>query len=255
MSIWGKIVGGAVGFALGGPIGALVGGIAGHFVDVGREAQTLPPPDDDALRAGDPSGRTINSIAFTIAVIALGAKMAKADGRVTRDEVEAFKQVFHVPEGEMRNVARVFDRAKHDATGFEPYAEQVARMFADRPALLEDLLDGLFHIAKADGRVNEPELVYLERVARIFGFDAAAFARIREAHIGPDQADPYVILGIDRTADDASARRRYRELVRQHHPDTLIAQGLPEEFVRVANERLASINAAWDRIAKERGLN
>ena len=249
MSIWGKILGGAAGFALGGPIGALVGGLAGHAVDVLREDSSPGAPSDAAAEAPDGTRQS----AFTIGVIALGAKMAKADGVVTRPEVAAFREIFHVPEGELKNVAFVFDRAKSDTAGFEVYAAQVAKLFRGRPNVLEDLLDGLFHIAKADGEVHQAELRYLAEVARIFGFDEAAFARIREAHIGPDAADPHAILGVSRDVDEAGLKAAWRALVRTHHPDTLIAEGMPGEFVAIANERLARINDAYDRVRRERG--
>ncbi len=251
MSIWGKIIGGAAGFALGGPLGALLGAIAGHAVDVRRsqaeEAEAEPQSRDD--RSGT------KQIAFTIAVIVLGAKMAKADGIVSRSEVAAFKEVFRVPDNELRNVARVFDQAKNDPGGFEPYAKQIARMFRKDHPVLEELLDGLFHIAKADGRVDGSEIDFLKRVAAIFGFDDGEFARIRESHLGPDKADPYTILGIGRGASNEEIKQAWRKLVRDTHPDKLMAQGLPAEFIELANEKLATINAAYDKIAKERGIN
>ena len=240
MSVWGKVIGATAGFAVGGPIGALLGGIAGHVFDRSR---------------GEDTGDATRQIAFTIGVIVLGAKMAKADGVVTRDEVEAFKEVFQIPPKEMKNVARVFDRARKDSGGFEPYARQVAGLFADSPDVLEDLLDGLFHIAKADNVMHPAEMDFLENVAAIFGFDDATFARIRESHVGPDAADPYRILGVTREASDDEIKSAYRNLVREHHPDTLIAQGLPEEFINIANGKLATINDAYDRIERERGLN
>jgi len=252
MSIWGKIVGGAAGFALGGPLGALLGGLAGHAVDKMRDST------EEALiaeREGrQPESGPEKSIAFTIGVIVLGAKMAKADGAVTRDEVAAFKEVFHVPQEEMRNVGRVFNQAKRDARGFEPYARQLGRMFRENPKILEELLDGLFHIARADGAVREQELAYLERVAECFGFGEADWQRIRAANVGPAEDDPYVILGVAHDADEESLRRAYRELVREHHPDRLMAQGLPEEFVSLANEKLARINRAWTEVKKRRGM-
>ncbi|HZD26628.1 MAG TPA: TerB family tellurite resistance protein [Alphaproteobacteria bacterium] len=248
-SLWGKIIGGVGGFALGGPLGALLGAVAGHAVDRWRE-------EHDEHREGRENGRDgTRQIAFTIGVIALGAKMAKADGQVTRDEVQAFKQVFRVPPGEMRNVARVFNLARTDAHGFEPYARQIARLFEPGSQVLEDLLHGLFHIAKADSVVQEAELDYLRRVAEIFGFDEAGFARIREYHIGADRNDPYTILGVPHDASDGEVKAAWRRLIRENHPDQAIARGLPEEFVDLANEKLAAINDAYDRIARSRGLN
>lgn len=239
MSIWGKILGGAAGFALGGPLGALIGAVAGHAVDSMRR-----PRDEDQTK----------SIAFTIAVIALGAKLAKADGVVTRDEVAAFKRVFRIPPEEVQNVSRVFDQARKDASGFEPYARQVARMFRDNPAVLEELLYCLAYVARADGRVHPHELEFLSKVAEIFGLDRAAFERITALRAGIGEADPYSVLGVARDISDDELKTAYRNLVREHHPDRLTAQGMPEEFVQVANDRLAEINAAWERIQKERGI-
>ena len=241
MSIWGKLVGGAAGFAVGGPLGALLGGLAGHAVDRARAN----------MQSGS-GGGDVRQVAFTIAVIALGAKMAKADGKVTGEEIRAFREVFQVPPGESHNVARIFNLARRDAHGFEPYARQIGEMFRDQPAVLEDLLDGLFHIARAD-RVYDPrEDEYLREVARLFGFSGREFARIREAHVGPGKADPYTILGVSPDASDEEIKARHRQLVREHHPDMLIAQGVPQEFVDVANQKLAAINDAHDRVQKER---
>lgn len=244
MSVWGKILGGAAGFALGGPLGALIGAVAGHAVDKLRT-----PGREGEGAAGD----TTKGIAFTIAVIVLGAKMAKADGQVTHDEVAAFKEVFHVPPDELKNVGRLFNQARKDASGFEPYAEQIGRMFRDHPAVLEELLDGLFHIARADGVVHQEELAYLERIAAIFGFNAVDWDRIRAGNVAPDKGDPFEILGMSRSAGDDEIKAAYRRLVRENHPDSLIAQGMPAEFVELANEKLAIINVAYDRIRELRG--
>jgi DnaJ like chaperone protein len=238
MSVWGKILGVSAGFALGGPLGALIGAVAGHAVDKMR---------------GDETVDTTKRIAFTIGVIVLGAKMAKADGRVTQDEVAAFKEVFHVPPDELANVGRLFNQARKDAHGFEPYARQIARTFRDNPAVLEELLDGLFHIARADGKVTDGELAYLEQVAGIFGFEAAEWDRIKAGNLGPDASDPFEILGVARDTEDGEIKAAYRKLVRENHPDRLIAQGLPPEFIALANEKLATINTAYDRIRELRG--
>ncbi len=241
MSIWGKIVGGAAGLALGGPIGLLLGAVGGHFVDRLRSEQDVDPE------------RAKRTVGFTIAVIILGAKMAKADGVVTDDEIKAFKEVFKVPESEMKNVARVFNQARQDARGFEPYAEQVAGMFQSSPEVLEELLWCLAHIAKADGVIHPGELAFLKDVARIFGFDDATFERVTALRLDGAQANPYQILGVPPDVDDAELKRAHRALVMENHPDKLIAKGMPEEFIAVANERLARINAAYDRIRELRG--
>ncbi|WP_321397699.1 TerB family tellurite resistance protein [Emcibacter sp.] len=243
MSVWGTLLGGAAGLALGGPIGALVGAFAGH-VAVKKIAE----------KVGGPIGEATEKITFTIGVIALSAKMAKADGMVTRDEINVFKQAFRVPESESRNVGRLFNLARQEATGYEPYAAQLARLFHDQPAVLEELLDILFHIAMADGVMHPAEETFLKHVARLFGFDQATYHRIREGHLGKDRRDPWVILGLEHTASDQEIKSRYRKLIKEHHPDLLMAKGVPEEFIEVANEKLAAINEAYDRIAKERKI-
>ncbi|MFQ5983898.1 MAG: TerB family tellurite resistance protein [Alphaproteobacteria bacterium] len=241
MSIWGKVLGGAAGFALGGPLGALIGALAGHAVD--RMRATRRVSDVEARR-----------IAFTIGVIVLAAKMAKADGVVTRDEINAFKRVFHVPTHELNSVGRVFNEARKEASGFESYAEQIAGMFHHNPVVLEELLNGLFHIAAADRVIHSAELTYLRRVAEIFGFDDVAFERVRARYAGVEKADPYRLLGVRSAVSDRELKAAYRRLVRENHPDVLTAQGMPKEFVQLANERLAKINDAYDRIVKQRGL-
>lgn len=189
------------------------------------------------------------SVAFTIGMIGLGAKMAKADGVVTEDEIRAFKQVFQIPEGELAAVARVFNLAKQDVAGFETYARQIARLFEARHAVLEDVLDGLFHIAKADNAFHPGEHGFLQKVAEIFGFSDADFARIRARHVEvPD--DPFLILGLAHGATAEEVRRRYLDLVREHHPDRHIAAGVPEEMVDLATERLQKINEAYERIVE-----
>lgn len=248
MSIWGKILGATAGLALGGPLGAIIGGAAGHAADMAIEGFSGPHSDASG-------GDATKQIAFTTAVIVLGAKMAKADGVVTRDEVQAFKQVFQVPANEQKGVARLFDIAKRDSRGFETYAKQLARMFADKPAVLEQLLDALFHIAKADNQYHPKEREFLSAISEIFGFDRTTFRRIEARHTVLPHDDPYAILGVDPGADDATVKSTYRTLVREHHPDRLMADGVPKEFVDKATEKLAGINAAYDSIAKERGLS
>jgi DnaJ like chaperone protein len=253
MSIWGKLAGAAAGLAIGGPIGALLGGLAGHmFID--REGKRRRERDDDDRGGERRSGRERDEIAFTIGVIALAAKLAKADGTVTRDEVDVFKRVFPVPREEEANVGHLFNLAKQDVAGFDSYARQLASLFRAKPGVLEDLLDSLFLVAKADDRLHPGELEYLRHVAEIFGFSDDEFRRIRASHFGPDHEDPYVILGVEHTISDDDLKRAYHKLVRENHPDSLIARGVPEEFVRLATEKLASINGAYELVKKERGI-
>ena len=253
MQIWGKIVGGTAGFAIGGPIAALLGVMAGHAVDHVLEtrvsSETMPaaprdPKDHPGLR----------QIAFTVGVIALGAKMARVDGEVTHREVEAFRSFFQVPEAEQGNVERFFNLAKRDSAGFETYARQVAALFPDAPEILESVLEGLFDIAKSDGKVGAAEAEYLAKVANIFGLSSSRFDRARAAALGEMECEPCVVLGIDPLATDEQIREAWLRQVKAHHPDRLIAEGLPEEAIKVANRKLALINDAYDRLRRERGL-
>jgi DnaJ like chaperone protein len=196
--------------------------------------------------------REDRGVTFTIAVIGLSAKMAKADGVVVRPEVDAFCSIFAIPPGEEKNVARVYNLAKREVAGFEAYAGDIERLLGDDSEMLEAVLDGLFEIAKADGAVHEREIAYLARVAELFGFDAVAFARIRARHVVEEGADPYLILDADPAWDFRRLQQHYRRLVTENHPDRLVARGMPEEFVRIANDRLAAINAAWDVIERRR---
>jgi DnaJ like chaperone protein len=188
------------------------------------------------------------SVAFTIAVIALGAKMAKADGRVTRDEVAAFREVFLIPPAEADNAARVFDLARTDVAGFEDYAYRIAAMFGDDSAVLHDLMEGLFHIALADGAYHPEEDAFLSRVAEIFGLSARGFRALRARFVPGQEPDCYALLGVEPDAPLEEVRRAWRRLVRETHPDRMVARGVPEEAVRLAEKRLVAINRAWERV-------
>ena len=189
------------------------------------------------------------TVGFAIATVALGAKIAKADGLVTRNEVAAFREVFIIPDGEEGNVARVYDLARQDVAGFEDYAQRVRRMFGEGAEQLADLLEGLFHIAVADGDYHPEENQFLDRVARIFGLPDHEFMRIRAEFVPDAQRDPYDVLGIPHGAPMEEARKAWRDLVRETHPDRLMAHGLPEECIRLAEKRLIAINQAWEHIA------
>ncbi|MBO6603594.1 MAG: molecular chaperone DjiA [Roseicyclus sp.] len=192
------------------------------------------------------------SVAFTIAVIALSAKMAKADGLVTRDEVTAFREVFQVPAEEEEAASRVFNLAREDVAGFEEYAARIARMFADNPAVLSDLMEGLFHIACADGAYHPKEDMFLERVAEIFGMSPRDFTSLRARHVPDAAPDPYAVLGVDSTMPLEEIRAVWRSQVRETHPDRMMGRGVPEEAIRLAEMRLRSINRAWEEISAHR---
>ena len=189
------------------------------------------------------------SVAFAIAVIGLGAKMAKADGQVTRNEVTAFREVFVIPREEEAKAARVFNLARQDVAGFEVYARRIARMFGEGHPALCDLMEGLFHIAVADGHYHPAEDDFLARVAEIFGMDARRFRSLRARFVPDAPPDPYDVLGLVPGAPLDEARAAWRALVRESHPDQMIARGVPEEAVKMAEARLVAINRAWEEIS------
>lgn len=194
-----------------------------------------------------------NTIAFTIAVVALGAKLAKADGFVSNVEVETFHKVFSTPASQSANVQRLYDLAKKDVAGFESYAAQIAELLESEPKLKRDVVEGLFHIAAADGILHEQEDAYLRRIGEIFGFSSTEFRSIRSMFVH-DPDDAYAVLGLKPDISDADLRSHYRRLVRDNHPDAATARGVPEEFIEMANRKLAAINAAYEEVARERGL-
>ncbi|WP_323778465.1 molecular chaperone DjiA [Leisingera sp.] len=198
----------------------------------------------DRLRA--PPERTV---AFAIAVIALGAKMAKADGQVTRDEVTAFREVFQIARDDETGAARVFDMARTDVAGYQEYARRIHSMFADDPTTLCDLMEGLFHIAMADGFYHPGENEFLEEVSRIFGQTPQQFQALRARFVPDAPKDPYTVLGVSPQMSREEIRMHWRKLVRDTHPDAMIARGVPEEAVRLAEKRMIDINRAWDEIS------
>ncbi len=213
-----------------------------------------------ALRAGEPLGAVFDrlrtpperSIAFTIAVIALGAKMAKADGLVTKGEVTAFREVFQIPPEEEDNAARLFNLARQDVGGFEDYARRIAKMFDTTDGALLDLMEGLFHIAIADGEFHPNENEFLARVAEIFGLTEREFHTLRSRFVPDADPDPFDVLGVDASTPLDEVRAVWRKLVRDTHPDRLMARGLPKEAIRMAEKRLIAVNRAWETINERR---
>lgn len=226
MSIWSRIADSLS--AIGDSIGGFLAGLT--------RARVTPPE---------------KTLAFTIGMIALGAKMAKADGIVREREISAFKQVFQVPDRELPAVARVFNLAKQDVVGYDSYARQIARLFKAKSSILEDVLDGLFHIAKADDAIHLAEIAFLASVANIFGFSEHDFARIKARHVAGGADDPYLVLDLPPQASIEDVKQRYRKLVRENHPDKHMAAGVPAEMIALATERLQKINEAYALILRE----
>ncbi len=196
-------------------------------------------------RLKTPPERTVG---FTIAVIALSAKMAKADGAVTHNEIIAFKQIFQIPIHEEENALNVFKLAQKDVAGFEFYAKQIARMLKNNKKLLEDLIEGLLHISMADGIYHNNENMYINRVAEIFGISLTVLKTLKARYIPGNRKDPYLVLGVTKNSSYKEIKNHWKKLVYESHPDNIIARGLPQEAINLANSRLISINAAWEEI-------
>ena len=239
MTIWGKIIGSATGFAFGGPIGALLGGAAGHAIDKFKTKQKLP--EELALK----------QIGFTIGVIVLSAKMAKADGKVTKSEIKAFKEKINVPDNEIKNVARLWDQAKKTTDGFEVYAKQISNLLEKNSSVLEELLNLLVIIAEADGKITNLEKIYLKEVSNIFGFSEQDFERICSSKL-EKHIDPYQTLGVLKDAPLEEIKNKWKTLAMKHHPDRLIAQGIPQDIIETNTYRLKEINNAWDLIKNKK---
>lgn len=208
-------------------------------------------PEAEPPQFGEECAPQPNDVGFTAAVIGLAAKMAKADGDVSETELRAAAQVFRPPPGEEAAFRRAFSLAKQTVLGFDSYAKQIGRKYRARPCLLEDVLDGLFHIAAADGQVSEAEIAYLAEVAAHFGFSDLEFRRIKATNLGPDADDPYAVLGLLPGATMEEVRHAWRRQAAENHPDRMQQRGAPAEFVEIAREKTAAINAAYARIREE----
>ena len=188
------------------------------------------------------------TIGFTIAVIALSAKMAKADGLVTTEEVKAFRQIFHIPSYEEKNASRVFNLARQDINGFRTYAKQIAKMLSNNNKMLEDIIEGLLHIATSDGKYDPSEDSFIEEVAKIFNLDSKILNTLKSRYLPNQRPDPFTVLGVSPSWTTKKIKSHWKKLVLESHPDKLVAKGLPEEAINLANSRLVVINRAWNEI-------
>ena len=245
MSIWGKIIGGTTGFALGGPLGAIIGIIIGGSFD--RSARRLSSSNQISQQQ--------KKNVFALCIIVLSAKIAKADGQVTKEEIYTFKEKFNIQAEEMSEVSKIFNEAKKSSFGFKNIADQVGNLFSDNKVLLEQLLNNLFYIAEADGLTSINEVEVLRSISQSFHFNETDFQRIFHSRLNNKESDPYKILGVTREDSDNNIRKKWIELSKEHHPDYLIAKGMPKEFIKEANKELSSINLAYDKIKELRGFN
>jgi len=256
MGYWGKIIGGVAGFAVGGPVGAALGHAAdnGGLSQLGVNIPHMSPAGPARMAAL--FGR--RDQLFAINVVVLSAKLAKCDGPVNRAEIDAFKRQFRIPPEGVRDIGRLFDEARDSPARFDAFAEQLGELFTDNRGLLEDVLTALFAIARADGAVNAREQAFLQRVHFLFRLDRLAWDQASGAAPrhpqADDGADPYAVLGLPRQATGEELHAAWKRLMRENHPDSLAARGVPPEFVARATDKVARINAAWDAIKRERGI-
>ena len=237
MSIWGSLIGGVVGFSFAGPIGALIGSMLGGRISSAR-------------RAGFQQSFARPQQVFAIALIILTAKLAKADGKVSKEELIAVKNKLKIPDHETDQVGKIFNKAKEDSLGYEPYARQIAQIYRSNPAVLDEVINILFYIAEADGKVSNSEIAMIRNIAKIFGLSENQFEGIRESRKSSDKLNPYIVLGCSSNDDFATVRKKYIKLSKEHHPDVLMNKGVPQEVIEESKKKMRAINSAFDQIEK-----
>ena len=237
MSIWGSLIGGFVGFSFAGPIGALIGSMIGGRISSARRSgfqRSFAPPKQ----------------VFAIALIILTAKLAKADGHVSKEELIAIKDKLKIPEHEIDQVGKIFNKATEDSLGYEPYAQQIAQIYKSNPAVLDEVINILFYIAEADSNVSDSEATMIKKIAKIFGLSDSQFEGIKESRKSSDKLNPYIVLGCDPNDDFTSIRKKYLLLSKEHHPDILMNKGVPQEVIEESKKKMRAINSAFDQIEK-----
>ena len=237
MSIWGSLIGGFVGFSFAGPIGALIGSMVGGRISSARRSgfqQNFTPPQQ----------------VFAIALIIRTAKLAKADGYVSKEALIAIKDKLKIPEHEIDQVEKIFNKAKEDSLGYEPYAQQITQIYRNNPPVLDEVINILFYIAEADSKVSDSELTMIRNIAKIFGLSESQFEGIKESRKGSDKLNPYIVLGCDPNDDFAAIRKKYLQLSKEHHPDVLMNKGVPQEMIEESKKKMRAINSAFDQIEK-----
>ena len=237
MSIWGSLIGGMVGLSLGGPIGMLLGSILGGKISRARAT--------GGFRDIGQSQRI-----FALSLIILSAKLSKADGQVSREELIAVKDKLKIPENELDEVGKVFNKAKQESTGYEPYAQQIAQFYRGNLNVLEEVINVLFYIAESDGHVSVEEEKMIENIAYIFGLTQAQYLSIKESRKTSDKQNPYMVLESSPNDNLQTIRKRYLKLSKEHHPDLLLSKGVPNEVIEESKKTMRSINSAWDQIQK-----
>ena len=238
MAIWGSLIGGMIGFSLGGPFGMLLGSLIGGKISRAK-----------ARSSGFGSFAQPQQV-FALSLIVLSAKLSKADGQVSREELIAVKEKLKIPESELDQVGKIFNKAKEEKTGYEPYAKQIAQIYIGNINVLEEVINILFYIAEADGNVSDSEMRMIENIARIFGLNEVQINGIKESRKSSDKLNPYIVLE-SKTDDSVEViRKRYLKLSKEHHPDLLVSKGVPKEVIDESKAKMRAINSAWDQIQK-----
>ena len=237
MSIWGSLIGGMIGLSLGGPFGMLLGSILGGKISRKR------------ARGGFSAIGQSQKI-FALSLIVLSAKLSKADGQVSREELIAVKDKLKIPENEIDQVGKIFNQAKEESTGFEPYAQQIAQFYKGNLNVLEEVINILFYIAESDGKVSIEETKMIEKIAYIFGLSELQYNSIKESRKSSDKLNPYMVLESSPNDNLQIIRKRYLKLSKEHHPDLLLSKGVPEEVIEESKKKMRAINSAWDQIQK-----
>ena len=237
MSIWGSLLGGVIGFSLGGPFGALLGSFLGGKISNISSSNTFENQQNSQQ-------------IFALSLIILSAKLSKADGRVSKEELIAVKEKLQIPDSEIDQVAKIFNKAKDESTGYEPYAKQISEIFKGNQNVLEEVINILFYIAEADGHVSNEEESMIANIAFIFGLSQNQYESIKESRKSSDKLNPYIVLESQPTDDLKSIRKKYIKLSKEHHPDLLISKGVPIEVINESKNKMRAINAAWDQIQK-----
>jgi len=238
MSIWGSLIGGMIGLSLGGPFGMLLGSVIGGKISRTRS-----------------SGVNFSAFAqpqqvFALSLIVLSAKLSKADGQVSKEELIAVKDKLKIPENEIDNVGKIFNKAKEESSGYEPYAQQIAQIYKNNLIVLEEVINILFYIAEADGNTSQSELNMIQHIAQIFGLNQSQFNSIRESRKSSDKLNPYIVLESKPEENLQTIRKKYLKLSKEHHPDVLISKGVPQEVIEESKKKMRAINSAWDQIQK-----
>ena len=237
MSIWGSLIGGMIGFSLGGPFGMLLGSLIGGKISRARSG------------AGFRSFANPQQV-FALSLIVLSAKLSKADGKVSREELVAVKEKLKIPDNELDQVGKIFNQAKRESTGYEPYAKQISQIYKGNLNVLEEVINVLFYIAEADGNISASELKMIEHIAQIFGLNQSQFNGIKESRKSLDKLNPYIVLESSPDDDLQTIRKRYLKLSKEHHPDLLVSKGVVQEVIDESKKKMRAINSAWDQIQK-----